>query len=516
MKKLLLLSTGLILLTIGAQGVWAQFEVGQQFFSPTWDNQTVVLTQDYSATEVSTVQCFEIQAVNFTLDGAGHTLRGSGQRHPENPGDHVGVKPRGPGAPNITIKNLRITSWGSGIYAPGWSDGLLDSCLIDSNQGFGYQIGGYDACVNNEVRNSVFKDNALRAMKLARVQNFYVHDNEIIHNGYNNWETETTGGGLAVSTSLSLHNRIENNLFENNMDYALYIFNGELGMPKHTLVKGNIFKNNGIVVEDSDSNTFIDNTFDGSASMIEITGGIGNVFIDCEFEGWTSLDLRMSAGAKVTFISTSFEGANVTFAGDATELSVGWHVDATITVDDVPVEGAVVQFYDKDQLLAAEDTTDAAGKIDTLDLIEYVETTAGKTYVTPYSVVVSEDGTEIYSTTLDLTEDTHITTTTTAIDGRGIDQLPARFALEQNHPNPFNPETMIHYQLPTAGRVTLIIYDLKGHVLRTLADGFRPAGRHAAQWDTKNDAGTKVASGVYLYSLVAGEHRETRRMVLLR
>ncbi|UCH10462.1 MAG: right-handed parallel beta-helix repeat-containing protein [Fidelibacterota bacterium] len=514
MKKLLLLSTGLILITISAQSVWAQFEVGKQFFSPTWDNQTVVLTQDYTTTEVSTIQCFEIQAVNFTLDGAGHTLHGSGEKHPSSPGDHVGVKPRGPGAQNITIKNLRITHWGSGMYAPGWSDGLLDSCLIDSNQGYAYQVG--DECVNNELKNSVFRDNALRAMKLSRVQNFYVHDNEIIHNGYNDWEPETTGGGIDVFTSLSLNNRIENNLFENNKDYALSIYGGDLGMPKHTLVKGNIFKNNGIVVEDSDSNTFIDNTFDGSASIIEVAGGIGNVFIDCEFEGWTILDLRLSAGAKVTFISTSFDGASVSIAGDATELSVGWHVDATVTVDDAPVEGAIVQFYDKDQLLVAEDTTDAEGKIDTLDLIEYVETTAGKSYVTPYSVVVSHDGTEIYSTSLDLTEDTHITTTTTATDDRAIPMVPDQFVLEQNHPNPFNPETVIHYQLPTSGQVTLIVYDLNGHVVRILADGFRPAGRHAVQWDTKNDAGVKVASGVYLYSFVAGEHRETRRMVLLR
>jgi hypothetical protein len=513
MKKLLVLNTGLILLTIGAQGVWAQFDIGQQFFSPTWDNQTVVLTQDYTTEDVSKVQCFEIQAVNFTLDGANHTLRGGG-RHPESAGDHVGVKPRGPAAPNITVKNLRITTWGSGIYAPEWSDGLLDSCLIDSNQGFGYQVGG--ECVNNELRNTIFRDNALRAMKLSRVQNFYVHDNEIIHNGYNDWDEETTGGGIDIFTDLSHHNRIENNLFENNKDYGLSIYGGDLGMPKHTMVKGNVFKNNGIVVEDSDSNTFIDNTFDGSASTIRVTGGVGNVFIDCEFVGWTALDLTVNTGAKVTFISTSFEGANVSIAGDASELSVGWYVDATVTVDDVPVEGAVVQFYDKDQLLVAEDTTDAEGKIDTLDLVEYVETTAGKTYVTPYSMVVSEDGTEIYSTTLDLTEDTHITTTTTATDGRGIDQLPARFALEQNHPNPFNPETAVRYQLPSSANTTLTIYDMKGRLVRTLADGFRPSGYHTAKWDAKDDSGAEVASGVYFYSLVVGEHRETRRMVLLR
>ncbi|UCD39064.1 MAG: right-handed parallel beta-helix repeat-containing protein [Fidelibacterota bacterium] len=512
MNKLHISIPGVILLTIGAQCVMAQFAVNTQF-GTAYNGQTVVLTQDYSTTEVSIPQCFEIWAQDFTLDGALHTLRGGG-RPPESSGDHVAVKPRGPGSPNITIKKLRMTNWGSGMYAPGWSDGLLDSCQIDSNQGFGYQVGG--ECVNNELRNSIFRDNALRAMKLSRVQNFYVHDNEIIHNGYNDYDPATTGGGIEIFTDLSHHNLIENNLFENNKDYGLSIYGGDLGMPKHNLIRGNTFVNNGIVVEDSDSNTFVGNILDGYASTISVSGGIGNVFIDCEFVGWTSLVLTVNSGAKVTFMGTSFEGASVTISGAESELTVGWHVDATITVDDSPVEGALVQFYDKDDVLVAEDTTDALGNIDTLDLVAYVQSATDTTYLTPYSVVVTQNSSEIYSTTFNLTDNTHITTTATGFDNRGKAQLPHRFALEQNHPNPFNPETSIRYQLLESDLATLRIYDINGRLVRTLADGFRPAGHHTAGWDAKDDTGTDVASGVYIYVLVSGEYREARRMVLLR
>ncbi|UCH62105.1 MAG: right-handed parallel beta-helix repeat-containing protein [Fidelibacterota bacterium] len=510
MKKSILIKTALILFAFGVQGVLAQFEVGKQFFSPTYDNQTVVLTEDYTTDDVSKPQCFEIAAENFTLDGAGHTLRGGGS----GGGDHVGCKPRDC-IPNITIKNLRMTNWGVGIYGPGWCDGLLDSCMIDSNDGWGYQVGR-DKNENTELRNSTFKDNRGRAMKLSRVQNIYVHDNEIIHNGYNDKDPPTTGGGIDVFTSLSRNNRIENNLFENNKDYGLHIYGGDLGMPKLTLVKGNLFKNNGVIVEDSDSNTFIDNTFDGSTSTIVVSGGIENVFIDCGFVGWTALDLTVNSGAKVTFIGTSFEGASVVVSDAGSELTVKWHVSATVTDGDAVVEGAAVKFYDKDQTLVAQDTTDAEGKIDTLDLVAYVQDETEKTYATPHSMVVTKDGNEIYSTTVDLTENTHLTTTETAIRETMRGGIPAEFALDQNHPNPFNPETHIYYQLPRSSTLSLRIYDIQGRLVRTLVEGYQNPGYHTIVWDSRDDRGRAVASGVYLYIMAADEFREAHRMVLLR
>jgi Tol biopolymer transport system component len=88
--------------------------------------------------------------------------------------------------------------------------------------------------------------------------------------------------------------------------------------------------------------------------------------------------------------------------------------------------------------------------------------------------------------------------------------------LEDNFPNPFNPETKISFNLQDASDVTLDVYNIVGQKVITLADGYHEAGRHSVVWDGKDAAGQQVASGIYLYRVTAGEYTETRRMVLLK
>ncbi len=93
---------------------------------------------------------------------------------------------------------------------------------------------------------------------------------------------------------------------------------------------------------------------------------------------------------------------------------------------------------------------------------------------------------------------------------------PADYGLSQNYPNPFNPETVIEYQLPEAGRVSVKIFDILGHEVRTLIDQNMPAGFHRMQWDGRGESGQKLESGVYLYRLRAAEFTATRKLVLLK
>ena len=97
--------------------------------------------------------------------------------------------------------------------------------------------------------------------------------------------------------------------------------------------------------------------------------------------------------------------------------------------------------------------------------------------------------------------------------------LPAETALLSNYPNPFNPETWIPYQLTEATDVKLTIYDVKGREVRRLALGHRPAGFYrsrgrAAHWDGRNQIGEKVASGLYFYTLTAGEFTATQKLLI--
>ena len=94
--------------------------------------------------------------------------------------------------------------------------------------------------------------------------------------------------------------------------------------------------------------------------------------------------------------------------------------------------------------------------------------------------------------------------------------LPDRFALNQNMPNPFNPATVIGYQLQEAGRVRLAIYNLLGQEVRVLVDEQKEAGSFTATWDGADELGRRVASGVYLYRIQAGDFSASRRMLLLK
>ncbi len=98
---------------------------------------------------------------------------------------------------------------------------------------------------------------------------------------------------------------------------------------------------------------------------------------------------------------------------------------------------------------------------------------------------------------------------------------PKATALLPNYPNPFNPETWIPYRLAKDAVVTVTIYDPAGRVVRRLDVGHRGAAFYesrgeAIYWDGRNEVGDRVASGVYFYTLTAGEYAATRKMVILK
>lgn len=88
---------------------------------------------------------------------------------------------------------------------------------------------------------------------------------------------------------------------------------------------------------------------------------------------------------------------------------------------------------------------------------------------------------------------------------------PDKFELAQNFPNPFNPSTIISYQLPTNGYVTLKIYDLLGQEIATLVNEQKSAGKYEVKFDAGN-----LASGVYIYRIQAGEFNASKKLMLLK
>ncbi len=106
--------------------------------------------------------------------------------------------------------------------------------------------------------------------------------------------------------------------------------------------------------------------------------------------------------------------------------------------------------------------------------------------------------------------------TTPLAIGEDGSSLPGIYALHQNYPNPFNPSTTIRYELAKTSMVNLTIYNVRGQKVKTLLDARQGLGKHAIEWDGRNDAYNPVASGVYFVKMKAGDFNMTRKMILIK
>ena len=96
------------------------------------------------------------------------------------------------------------------------------------------------------------------------------------------------------------------------------------------------------------------------------------------------------------------------------------------------------------------------------------------------------------------------------------DILPQKLELYDNHPNPFNNETLIRFSLPGQEFVSLQIYNINGQLVRNLVNNSLPAGQHSVRWDGKDNESRIVASGTYLYQLKSSDKKLTKRLMLIK
>ncbi len=153
----------------------------------------------------------------------------------------------------------------------------------------------------------------------------------------------------------------------------------------------------------------------------------------------------------------------------------------------------------------------STGQLRTSEDLDYEEQTS-------YTVVVDvsdfSDGLDRITVTINITD-----VAGAAPSAETSPIIPNKTALLTNFPNPFNPETWIPYQLAKPAEVTLTIYDIRGVVVRELKLGHQPAGVYhnrsrAIHWDGRNAFGEKVATGVYFYTLKAGDFTATRKLLI--
>ena len=97
-----------------------------------------------------------------------------------------------------------------------------------------------------------------------------------------------------------------------------------------------------------------------------------------------------------------------------------------------------------------------------------------------------------------------------------ISHYPVKYELKNCYPNPFNPVTTLRYGLPQDGLVNITIYDMIGRKVKTLVNDAQTAGYKSIQWNATNDRNEPVSAGLYLYTIQAGDFRQTKKMVLLK
>ncbi len=107
------------------------------------------------------------------------------------------------------------------------------------------------------------------------------------------------------------------------------------------------------------------------------------------------------------------------------------------------------------------------------------------------------------------------------ITGQGIlssqnSNFTMNFSVSQNHPNPFNPITIIKYKIPSDGLVNIAIYDMNGKLVKTLLNQLQTAGYKSIQWNSTNNKDEPVSAGLYLYTIQTGEFMQSKKMLLLK
>ena len=274
------------------------------------------------------------------------------------------------------------------------------------------------------------------------------------------------------------------------------------------------------------------------AIQADATDGVAGAWSGIIFDGWD--DTELSRGDKVTI------------TGTVEEYDPAWHFKYDNNTKLINISSVTVEGTGYSMAALAVGTSDLAQDADEVESYEGVLVSIGDVTVSSVNSfdwsVVDGSGVEC------LIDDDMATmeansfmsgleegTTLTNVSGifnfsfgtykiqirdmadlgqLGIDNdfagIAREFALYPNFPNPFNPETRIRFQLAENSDVKLMVYDVLGRKVRTLVSDRMDAGHHVINWDGLNDAGTDVASGMYVYRIKAGDFIAHRKMLLVR
>lgn len=447
-------------------------------------------------------------------------------------------------------KNILFTSYESitfpdmpeswdGIFLDNSSESVIQSCIIE-NASYGIKVID-DRDINDPLIKYNTIQNCFTGIEIEgnRDGHFIIESNIIYNNNTgihtdkaepiitNNWFIKnhafglilysgTCGGGLLCN---NVSATVVNNVFAYSTDDYRYF---SIGINNtEPIIENNLFYKNFVeqeikIYNDIAPNTITGNNFVILDSTYAIRAGSKNINMENNWWGTTDEDIINSL---IFDILDDSDRGWIDYSNyltipntDAPPLPVenvlltdaGWNY-ATLSWDPSPIDDLAGYkiYYDTDEEDFPYRFSSDVGNINTKTLDSFIN--KGRYF---FAVVAYDnDGNESWFTKAD--QSTYLRTDSDRMN-------PLVFNLLQNHPNPFNPNTTISYNIIKDCNVELNIYDISGKLVTILQKEYQIKGHYSTTWDSTDDFGEKVGAGVYLYQLRAGDFTETKKMILLK
>jgi hypothetical protein len=249
----------------------------------------------------------------------------------------------------------------------------------------------------------------------------------------------------------------------------------------------------------------------GKLSAVNASMEADNIIVPIELNNnvaMTAMDLPLKFSEGVTLVGVSFDGTR----SENFDLKVAKIDNDNNTV----VIGLIPMVYGEKPVLEPGSGVIANLEFSitdpTVEDIE-IETTSMENPSHDLMFVYSDEERNL----VDLQpEFANISVALSEVGGNSSSMLPVKYDLKQNAPNPFNPTTVLSYDLPKASHVSLEVYNVLGQNVKTLVDTYQEAGTNSVMWDGTDNGGTQVASGLYFYRLTADGFQATKKMMMLK
>lgn len=344
---------------------------------------------------------------------------------------------------------------------------------------------------NTIVSNSIMGNSECDGGGIAFFRNGRITDNIINENSLTSDVNWGSGGGIAVG-SLSENPNIVvdgNQIISNKITgidgaYGGGIIIGYCDVPiTNNIISGNIASLGGGICLNTSNSEIINNTIVNNTASYQ--GG-----------GLYSTDSNPVVVNTIFWDNEATNGSQIYGSGDVlySDIQGGWSGEGNINADPLFLDTLSYNLSDLSPCVGTG--------IDSVQI-------AGTWYYCPATDISGRQRPDDVDLLVDM--GAHESIFPNGIIDEYSDFLPTSFSLKQNYPNPFNPSTVISYQLPVISDVEVSIFNLLGQKVVTLVSEKQNAGQHRVQWNASG-----FASGIYYYSLKAGEFQQVRKMVLLK